>query len=82
VKVECGYADEALFFKNDKSLATGKGETSSQTIIYEDGIDADTQILHGEFGSTTKDYVYVPNSYADGVTLDFVLNIKKVERIG
>jgi hypothetical protein len=82
VKVECGYVDEALFFKNDKSLATGKGETRSLTIIYENGIDADTQILHGEFGSTTKDYVYVPNSYADGVTLDFVLNIKKVERIG
>jgi hypothetical protein len=82
VKVECGYTDEALFFKNDKTLATGKGETRSLTIIYEDGIDADTQILHGEFGSTTKDYVYVPSSYADGVTLDFVLNIKKVERIG
>jgi hypothetical protein len=82
VKVECGYLDEALFFKNDKTLATGKGETKSSTIIYENGIDADTQILHGEFGSTTKDYVQVPNSYADGVTLDFVLNIKKVERIG
>lgn len=82
VKVECGYLDEAEFFKNDKSLATGKGETRSATIIYENGIDADTQILHGEFGSTTKDYVLVPNSYADGVTLDFVLNIKKVERIG
>jgi hypothetical protein len=82
VKVECGYLDEALFFKNDKSLATGKGEAKSYTTIYENGIDADTQILHGEFGSTTKDYVQVPNSYADGVTLDFVLNIKKVERIG
>lgn len=82
MKVECGYLEEALFFKNDKSLATGKGETKSYTTIYENGIDADTQILHGEFGSTTKDYVQVPNSYADGVTLDFVLNIKKVERIG
>lgn len=81
VKVECGYLDEASFFKNDKSLATGKGETRSATIIYENGIDADTQILHGEFGSTTKDYVLVPDAYADGVTLDFVLNIKKVERI-
>ncbi|MBQ1759311.1 MAG: hypothetical protein IIZ94_06485, partial [Prevotella sp.] len=81
VKVECGYLEEALFFKNDKSLATGKGETMSSTIIYENGIDADTQILHGEFGSTKKDYVQVPTSYADGVTLDFVLNIKKVERI-
>ena len=82
VKVECGYLDEALFFKNDKTLATGKGETKSSTIIYENGIDADTQILHGEFGSTTKDYVQVPNSYADGVTLDFVMNIKKVVRVG
>ena len=82
VKVECGYLDSALFFKNDKSLATGKGEAKSYTTIYENGIDADTQILHGEFGSTTKDYIQVPNSYADGVTLDFVLNIKKVERIG
>lgn len=82
VKVECGYLDEALFFKNDKSLATGKGETTSYTIIYENGIDADTQILHGEFGSTKKDYVIVPDAYADGVTLDFVLNIKKVENIG
>lgn len=82
VKVECGYIEQALFFKNDKSLATGKGETMSDTTIYENGIDADTQILHGEFGSTTKDYIRVPNSYADGVTLDFVLNIKKVERIG
>ena len=82
MKVECGYLEEALFFKNDKSLATGKGETRSPTIIYENGIDADTQILHGEFGSTKKDYIQVPNSYADGVTLDFVLNIKKVERIG
>lgn len=82
VKVECGYLEEALFFKNDKSLAIGKGEIYSNTIIYENGIDADTQILHGEFGSTKKDYVQVLNSYADGVTLDFVLNIKKVERIG
>lgn len=81
VKVECGYLDEAWFFKNDKSLATGKGETRSATIIYENGIDADTQILHGEFGSTTKDYVSVPDVYADGVTLDFVLNIKKIERV-
>lgn len=81
VKVECGYIDSALFFKNDKSLATGKGETMSATIVYENGIDADTQILHGEFGSATKDYVQVPNSYADGVTLDFVLNIKKIERV-
>ena len=81
VKIECGYLEQALFFKNDKSLATGKGETMSNTIIYENGIDADTQILHGEFGSTKKDYIRVPNSYADGVTLDFVLNIKKVERI-
>lgn len=81
VKVECGYLDEALFFKNDKSLATGKGETRSTTIIYENGIDADTQILHGEFGSTKKDYIFVSDSYADGVTLDFVLNIKKIERV-
>ena len=81
VKVECGHLDSALFFKNDKSLATGNGETTSATIIYENGIDADTQILHGEFGSITKDYVQVPDSYADEVTLDFVLNIKKVERV-
>jgi hypothetical protein len=81
VKVECGYLDEALFFKNDKSLATGKGGTITHTMIYENGIDADTQILHGEFGSPKKDYVIVPDSYSDGVTLDFVLNIKKVERI-
>lgn len=81
VKVECGYYEEAHFFKNDKLLATGKGEVFSNPTIYEDGIDADTQILHGEFGSTTKDYIQVSSSYADNVTLDFVLNIKKVERI-
>lgn len=82
VKVESGYLDQALFFKNDKILAVGKGEVSSYTIIYEDGIDADTQILHGEFGvgSPTKDYVIVPNSYSDNDMLDFVINIKKVER--
>lgn len=81
VKVECGYLDDALFFKNDKSLAVGKGEATTNTIIYENGIDADTQILHGEFGSTKKDYIFVSDSYADGVTLDFVLNIKKIERV-
>jgi hypothetical protein len=46
--------------------------------VYEEGIAADTRIMHGDFGSG-GDLVSVPNHITDDSDVYFTLEVKRIE---
>lgn len=67
-------AQSYLYFQDD-GIQYSVGHAESPLVVYDAGIDGDTQILGGTFGSITKDIVVVNTSYADDTFVDFVLNV-------
>ena len=73
------YTDEnraqAYLYFQDDGIQYSVGHAESPLVVYDAGIDGDTQILGGTFGSINKDIVAVNTSYADETFVDFVLNV-------
>jgi hypothetical protein len=73
------YTDEnraqAYLYFQDDGIQYSVGHAESPLVVYDAGIDGDTQILGGTFGSISKDIVVVNTSYADETFVDFVLNV-------
>ena len=66
---------EAYLYFQDDGIQYSVGHAESPLVVYDAGIDGDTQILGGTFGSINKDIVAVKTSYADETFVDFVLNV-------
>lgn len=73
------YTDEnraqAYLYFQDDGIQYSVGHAESPFVVYDAGIDGDTQILGGTFGSIIKDIIVVNTSYADETFVDFVLNV-------
>lgn len=67
-------AQSYLYFQDD-GIQYSVGHAESPLVVYDAGIDGDTKILGGTFGSITKDIIVVNTSYADETFVDFVLNV-------
>jgi hypothetical protein len=68
-----------LYYRADGTLDSGKGVVLSGIYVYEEGIDADTQLIHEDFGSGVDvDHIGIPNSTADDSYVYFTLEVKRI----
>jgi len=71
-------AQAYLYFKDD-GIQYSVGHAESPLVVYDAGIDGDTHIIGGTFGSIQKDYAVVPDTYPDETFVDFVLNVEYIK---
>lgn len=69
-----------IYYRADGTLDSGVGVVLSSVYVYEEGIDADTQLMHEDFGSGVDvDHIGIPNSTADDSYVYFTLEVKRIE---
>lgn len=69
-----------IYYKADGTLDSGVGVVLSGVYVYEEGIDADTQLMHEDFGSGVDvDHIGIPNATADDSYVYFTLEVKRIE---
>lgn len=69
-----------IYYKADGTLDFGVGVVLSGVYVYEEGIDADTQLMHEDFGSgASVDNIGIPNATADDSYVYFTLEVKRID---
>lgn len=69
-----------IYYMADGTLDSGEGDVDSGVYVYEEGIDADTHLMHEDFGSGGRfDCIAIPNSTADDSYVYFTLEVKRIE---
>lgn len=72
------YTSGMAYYHASGNLDSGYGDMDSIVCVYEEGIAADTRIMHGDFGSG-GDLVSVPTYITDNSDVYFTLEVKKIE---
>ena len=77
-KLVCRYNSGMVYYHESGNLDSGYGDMDSIVCVYEEGIAADTRIMHGDFGSG-GDLVSVPTYITDNSDVYFTLDVKRIE---
>ena len=77
-KLVCRYNSGMVYYHASGNLDSGYGDMDSIVCVYDEGIAADTRIMHGDFGSG-GDLVSVPTYITDNSDVYFTLDVKRIE---